>query len=284
MNEYEVLQSVLGDYKGKSYETLAALADETALSHPELPMHSVLTLLKTVQADGGLEFSLVFQGWITQEEAKQREALRLREYEKLLLSMPELGAAERQDMLEHMQSMALYTVAHDSNPDLLATSGFTFQFGMQADGTLIEDEFARSQAAEDEIVEKAEWFGTTGLDDATERSLPRYLRLEFGESILDEYALQARDLNYLGVLELTEPERHAGSFPEETCRVHFWSIPTGNIPPLYGYVEEARDGSLCLGLGPYFPKAGRLKMPAVLTSVPELPDAGKLPKRNPPSF
>lgn len=284
MNEYEVLQSILADYKGKPYQELSALPDETELSHPELPMHSALSLVKRVQPDGSLEFSMVFQGWITQEEAKRREGIRLKEYEKLLLSMPELSAVERQEMLEHMQSISLYTVGHDSNPDLLATSGFTFQFGMQADGTLIEDEFTRSQAAEDKVIEEAEWFGTTGLSEATERSLPRYLRLEFGESILDEYALQARDLNYLGVLELTELERAAGNFPEETSRVHFWAVPTGNVPPMYAYVEVSGDGSLCLGLGQYFPKIGRLKTPSTLTKASGLPNAGGMPRHKPPSF
>lgn len=285
MNEYKILQSILAGYKDKSYQDLSALPDKTELTHPELPIHSTLTLLKTVQPDQSLEFSLVFQGWITQEEGKKREEVRLREYEKLLLSMPELSATERQEMLGHMKSIPLYTEEHDSNPRLFATAGFTFQFGMQADGSLIEDEFTRSQAAEDKVIEAAEWFGTTGLSEEIERSLPRYLRLEFGESLLDEYALQARDLVYLGLLEMTESELRAGNFPEETCRVHFWFVPTGNITPTYAYVEEAKDGTICFGLGQYFPKTGILKKISALSNAGDTANTANAPRRsNHPSF
>ncbi|HEY5995097.1 MAG TPA: hypothetical protein VIU46_10925, partial [Gallionellaceae bacterium] len=43
----------------------------------------------------------------------------------------------------------------------------------------------------EKVREVADWFGTTGLDEETERELPRYLRREFGESLFDEGALKA---------------------------------------------------------------------------------------------
>ena len=71
--------------------------------------------------------------------------------------------------------------------------------------------------AEHQVIEEAPWFGKTGLDEDTERHLPRYLRLEFGESLFDQDSLKAADLTYIG------------AFPGDNgSTVHFWKIPYGD--------------------------------------------------------
>ena len=58
----------------------------------------------------------------------------------------------------------------------------------------------RSYAEEETVIEAAPWFGTTGLDEEVERELPKYLRREFGELLLDDDSLKARDLADLTLL------------------------------------------------------------------------------------
>ena len=87
--------------------------------------------------------------------------------------------------------------------------------------------------------ETADWFGKTGLDEETERELPRYLRREFGETLFEKGALQANDLIYLGVFE--EPEG----------AVHYWRI-TGKdseAEPYYAHVIVETSGETCTGWG-----------------------------------
>ena len=96
-------------------------------------------------------------------------------------------------------------------------------------------EMAR-QAADDTVVEQAPWFGKTGLPEATERHVPRYVRLEFGESLADEDALRAADLEYVG------------AFAEVDGRVHYWRVPAPAVPePLYVYFIEGTRSLMALG-------------------------------------
>ena len=83
----------------------------------------------------------------------------------------------------------------------------------------------RSYLTEESVVEEAEWFGKTGLSDEYERELPKYLRREFGELLIEEDSLKARDLKYIG------------SFQETDAHVHYWSIPSSDGVPTYAYIE-----------------------------------------------
>lgn len=91
-------------------------------------------------------------------------------------------------------------------------------------------------AAEREILEPADWIGTTGLDEDTERELPRYLRRELGERLGADGALRAADLRYLGVAS------------DDRGAAHFWHMPERGEGPVFAYVDIAFDGQ-ALGLG-----------------------------------
>lgn len=92
--------------------------------------------------------------------------------------------------------------------------------------------YMQQRSAEENTIELADWFGRTGLDDATERELPRYLRREFGEFLDDPEGLKANDLQYLGVLS------------DERGRAHFWRIssrPSGAAPS-HAYIAIDEQG------------------------------------------
>src|SRR5437868_3310291 len=57
----------------------------------------------------------------------------------------------------------------------------------------VEDRLALMKK-EEQFLESAAWLGKTGLGEDVERELPRYLRRELGESVLDPGSLKADDL------------------------------------------------------------------------------------------
>lgn len=89
----------------------------------------------------------------------------------------------------------------------------------------VEEALARMER-DNAVVEDASWFGRTGLDEGTERELPRYLRREFGEFLDEPNALKASDLTYLG------------TFNEEDGEVHYWELPYHD-EVAYAYVVES---------------------------------------------
>lgn len=95
----------------------------------------------------------------------------------------------------------------------------------------------RKREREHEVQEDADWFGQTGLDDATERELPRYLRRELGEYLDDPDGLTASDLQYLGVLT------------DERGAAHFWAMPERHGERSFAYVDVGADGVASMGWG-----------------------------------
>ena len=85
--------------------------------------------------------------------------------------------------------------------------------------------------------ETAAWLGTTGLTDAQERNLPRYVRMELGQSLKDSNAVQAQDLDYVG------------HFDEPDGTVYYWRIPERanahgdtHTGPAYAYIRKDAGG------------------------------------------
>lgn len=94
-------------------------------------------------------------------------------------------------------------------------------------------------AKEYTTLETADWFGTTGLDEETERELSRYLRREFGERLSESSSLKAADLVYLGV------------FQEGDTQVHYWRVPNKDTTntPYFAHIIVSSDGSTYTGWG-----------------------------------
>lgn len=94
------------------------------------------------------------------------------------------------------------------------------------------------RTAELEAIEVADWFGSTGLDDATERELPRYLRRELGEYLDDPNGLKASDLRYLGIQT------------DARGTAHFWAMPERRGEQCHAYAHLGSDHEvLSLGWG-----------------------------------
>lgn len=94
-----------------------------------------------------------------------------------------------------------------------------------------------SYKLEETLIEEAEWIGTTGLAEDVERELPKYLRRELGELVLDDDSLKARDLRYIG------------SFQEDGLEVHYWNVPYRDEKDVYAYVEVSEGQETCTGWG-----------------------------------
>jgi len=246
---FEVCEVLLAQYKHKKYQELRALPDETDLHHKDLPVHDTLRLIKTTHADHSLKISIRYEHHLTNAEYEEQQAS--------MRNMLKATAASPQEAEKSIRNWEKYTPKfppHPTNPNLLSFSSvYQPYFDIHPDGTVIEDEATRNQKAEDEMQEEAPWFGTTGLDEETEREVPRYLRLEYGEFILDEDSLKARDLTYLGRFQLTAKELEEGDFASDTVAVHFWRYPASGSEPAYAYVEEWDNGDTCIGMGSYFP-------------------------------
>lgn len=113
-----------------------------------------------------------------------------------------------------------------------------------------------SHAAEDSVREEASWLGSTGLPEDVERELPKYLRREFGELLLDADSLKARDLAYVG------------RFAEEGNHFHYWRIPRRGDEESFAYVVLGADGSICAGWGDREPPVSRAAIQPCVQRTP----------------
>lgn len=102
----------------------------------------------------------------------------------------------------------------------------------------MNSDYAKRRAAEERILEQADWIGKTGLFEQEERELPRYLRRELHEFLDEPDGLKAADLVYLGLLK------------DSRGQAHFWRMPTSNGEPAYAYIEINDNGiAECMGWG-----------------------------------
>ena len=104
---------------------------------------------------------------------------------------------------------------------------------------------------EAQLQESASWLGHTGLSDAQERALPRYVRMELGQSLQDTNAVQAQDLEY------------RGKYPEPDGTVYYWRIPDKanahgdtHAGPAYAYSRKSPDGVFYTDWGTRTPPLG----------------------------
>ncbi|WP_312461651.1 hypothetical protein [Comamonas sp.] len=90
---------------------------------------------------------------------------------------------------------------------------------------------------EAEVQENAPWLGSTGLTEAQERSVPRYVRMELGQSLASADPVLAEDLQYIG------------HFAELDGTVYYWRIPDKahahgdtHAGPAYVYIRKDTAG------------------------------------------
>lgn len=269
-----IIEKLIEEYRKKRYEDLMTLPEHFQLDMPKLKkLNQSIEFIRCKLDDDSLKITFKHVHWDTSEEAKER-------YINQLMLMKDIDRADAEKQAEEIlkkgqtpgQSKSTLAEIIEENPE--------FAFPMIPMGELIFDnashesffkytdnssmtekeEISRLMEMEDSIREEADWFGKTGLDEETERELPRYLRLEFGEFLSDEDSLKASDLVYLGHFNLAEADYRN----EETCfyedeeiaSVYIWEIEDTKE---YGYVYVYRDGDYGMSMGDYLPEEARKK-------------------------
>ncbi len=104
---------------------------------------------------------------------------------------------------------------------------------------------------ETKVQESAPWLGSTGLTDEQERAVPRYVRMELGQSLQDANAVKAQDLQY------------TGHFTESDGTVYYWRIPDKanahgdtHAGPAYVYIRKDAAGVFYTDWGNRTPPQG----------------------------
>ncbi len=118
-------------------------------------------------------------------------------------------------------------------------------------GTITDDIFERNDIAEKYIIEKADWFGTTGLCDAEERNIVKYMRYEYGDLLIDEDGLKAYDLKYLGSFKLNNQlfKQLDLSTNQQPDIIYIWHYYDEH----YAYAYRDQSGKLQFDLGRHCP-------------------------------
>lgn len=246
-------KQVFKAYKKKPYDELMKLPAVIPIPIENLgfPKHTVARLRKKLDRKSGeLDFNLKVDLRITKTEYEARyETSKQADLEEARKSMTEKQFKEYAAAINMIKPKVC-----EDNPTLVEHYGWNKDFTIRPDGKAQEDDFTLSLNAEKKTKEKAPWIGKTGLGVSAERELPRYLRLEFGEFILDDDSLKAEDMEYLGRFELTAADDvNEGTFDDGTLAVYCWRVPTSGKAPLYGYIEEGGDGSLRYSMGDTLP-------------------------------
>ena len=95
------------------------------------------------------------------------------------------------------------------------------------------------QKVEASFIESASWFGATGLPEAVERELPRYLRREFGQFVAEPGALKAADLIFIG------------SYFDKEVKTYYWRIPVKQGVTLHAKVCMDKQGDVSFSWGDF---------------------------------
>lgn len=140
------------------------------------------------------------------------------------------------------------------NPDLYYSGHcMTEFFYALEDGTKTDDIFIRNDLAEEIIIEDANWFGQTGLSIEEERGLPRFMRYEYGDLLVDDDGLKAHDLKFLGEFKLNPPlfKKLKLEIKRSPKSIYAWHYYDDH----YAFAYHDEHGDLHYDLGSYFPIA-----------------------------
>lgn len=170
--DLQIFEMIVQSLQEKSYESLL-----------ELPKHEKLT------PDGMSQYSTIE---VTTQFHEIDQAINITAIQFLWL--PKHQTAKLVDGLK-----TILLPLPNPNPDV-TYSGLckTEFFYALPDGSITDDIFTRNDVAEETIQEIADWFTTTGLTEEEERTLPKYVRYEYGDLLVDDDGMKAHDLKFLG--------------------------------------------------------------------------------------
>lgn len=119
------------------------------------------------------------------------------------------------------------------------------------DNTITDDVFIRNETAEKRIQEKADWFGTTGLSRSEEHQLPKYIRYEYGDLLIDDDGLKANDLEFLGIFGLNKKlcKQLNLSTTDQPKKIYIWHYKNEH----FAYAYRDQNNILQYDLGSHCP-------------------------------
>lgn len=273
MSLIKITNQLIEEYRTKSYEELLALPEHFLLDLPELmPLQQTVEFIRVKGKKKSLKIVFRHAHWKVVPQNKNREKY-IEQFISAGLSkeraeikadniIKKSSNAPQYDKESHQLFVELYPEASFPLPKIeglaLIHASFGDHFFKFPDNTSksIDEITSELMEKENKKRERAKWFGKTGLDDETERELPRYLRREFGEILGDDGALKASDLAYLGHFELTEADyqNKDANLHESIVSIHVWKIADSDN---YAYVEITDDGVCALSMGDYLPEKAR---------------------------
>ncbi|MGL4673899.1 MAG: hypothetical protein ACRCXK_03465 [Wohlfahrtiimonas sp.] len=171
-SDNQIFESIVQKLKEQSYQDLWALPEREQLVIDDISEHTTIEVTRQFDdIDSAIHITITQFLWLSDDNSP--------------------------NFIDSMQN-ALIPLPNP-NPDLVYSGHCKSEFFYALiDNTITDDIFIRNDFAEEHIEEVADWFGTTGLNDSEERMLPKYVRYEYGDLLVDDDGLKAYDLTFLG--------------------------------------------------------------------------------------
>lgn len=171
--DHQIFETIVQSLKNKSYQELRSLPEREQLQFDLISEHTTIEITsQSYEIDDAIHITVTLFLWLPADAGTPNF---IQGMNNVLIPLP------------NPNSSLIYS-GH-------CKSEF---FYMLTDNTTTDDIFIRNDYAEEHISETADWFGLTGLTDKEERALPRYVRYEYGDLLVDEDGLKAHDLTFLG--------------------------------------------------------------------------------------
>lgn len=233
----KIFEYLVKSFKQKSYSELVTMSTRAQLDVSTVSEHTTIEFSKNfLEIDGALYIVLTQFLWLSENN--------------------------NPSLIEGMNSV-LMPLPHP-NPELYYSGHCQMDFFyVLPDDFMTDDIFVRNERAEDKVIEKANWFNTTGLTLNEERALPRFMRYEYGDLLVDEDGLKAKDLTHIGQFNLTKKLFNKleleTSFQPKT--IYVWYYKNNH----YAYAYRNKLGVLEYELGNNFPIEDFIKHPTPST-------------------
>ncbi|GAA5095056.1 hypothetical protein [Wohlfahrtiimonas larvae] len=175
-SDNQIFESIVQKFKEKSYQELLTLPEREQLVIDALSEHTTIEVTQQFyEIDSAVHITISQFFWLSE------------------INDPSL-----------ITGMHNISIPLPNSNDKLFYSGHckTEFFYALPNNIITDDIFIRNDFAEEIILEQANWFGQTGLSDPEERMLPKYVRYEYGDLLVDEDGLKAHDLTFLGCYPL----------------------------------------------------------------------------------
>lgn len=224
-HDNELFESIVQKLKEKSYQELRTLPEREQLILSDISEHTTIEVSSQFyEIDSAIHITISQFLWL----AELNDPSLIRGMHNISIPLP------------------------NPNPTLLYSGHCKTEFFYVLPNNVITDDvFIRDDFAEGHIREAADWFGQTGLSDEEERLLPKYVRYEYGDLLVDEDGLKAHDLTYLGNYPLNAQlikllQLETKSQPKEIYIWHYYDDH-------FAYAYRNDDGTLAYDIGNHCP-------------------------------